>query len=687
MGLPVEAGKAKRHTFKPNQPMTTQNNKGHQPDPDDHGREADPADRRLASGRGGDGHGANPDNQLTDERCAECAAALVEDQRYCLQCGARRGLPRLDFTAYWKVAPPSDGAPSGPTAPWGGGDARETQSSSQATRSSAPSRRLGALLLAAVLAGGILAGAALGPNPPNSPAEDSSLAERAVAALVANTGLDAAAPASTPTAASASTPAADTSASATPPAEHPAASKHASSSANPASSESSGSGGPESGSPGGSSTEGGSSEGSSEGGPSEGSSSKGSSKGSEAAPGTPIKLPPIKHVWLISLSGTDLATATKSPSGSYLRKQLLPKGALLSGYTLTAPSSLANGIAVLSGQGVNLDTEQNCPTYSDLQPPAVSSTGLAEGVGCVYPAPVQTLADEMTAAGLTWKAYVQGMESGQATPTAAASAAAPATARPAATSPADPAAGSPAASAGASCRHPEPGTPDPDQTPSPGAPYLTYRNPFVYFHSLLDGGACAGEDVDYTHLQSDLATPSSTPNLSWIVPSACDDGSATPCSPGAPAGLAPAQSFLEEVVPRILATAAYREGGLIAIAPDSAPASTHSGRSGSSGSPGSGTSGSSGSPGSTPSGSAAKPVGALLLSPFVRPGAQISESLNDFSLLKSLSRLFGVLPLGHANDPTVASFGAAVYGSSGKAAKASSTAKKAAQAAPTTAGG
>ena len=429
-------------------------------------------------------------------------------------------------------------------------------------RSSAPSRRLGALLLAAVLAGGILAGAALGPNPPNSPAEDSTLAERAVAALVAGTGMErATAPASTPTTASAST--ADTSASAgTPPAEHPAASKHASSSDNPPSSESSGSGGPESGSPGSSSTEGGSSEASSEGGPSEGSSSKGSSKGSEAAPGTPIKLPPIKHIWLISLSATDLlAAATKSPSGSYLHKQLLPKGALLSGYTLTAPSSLANGIALLSGQGVNLDTEQNCPTYNDLQPPTVSSTGLAEGVGCVYPAPVQTLADELTAAGLTWKAYVQSMEGGQSSSTAAASAAAPASASPSAASPTNPPAGNSAASTISSCRHPETGAPDPYQTPSSGAPYLTYRNPFVYFHSLLDGGACAGEDVDYTHLQSDLAAPPSTPNLSWIVPSACDDGSATPCSRGAPAGLAPAQSFLEEVVPRILATAAYREGG------------------------------------------------------------------------------------------------------------------------------
>jgi len=164
--------------------------------------------------------------------------------------------------------------------------------------------------------------------------------------------------------------------------------------------------------------------------------------------------------------------------------------------------------------------------------------------------------------------------------------------------------------------------------------------------------------VDFTRLQSDLASTANTSNLNWIVPSACDDGSNAPCSTGAPAGLTPTDDFLKEVVPRILATAAYREGGLIAIVPDSGP----------------GVAGS----------ASTKPVGALLLSPFVHAGVHVSESLNDFSLLKSLSRLFGVLPLGHANDPTVASFGAAVYGSSGKAAKSASTAKKAAQAAPTT---
>lgn len=169
----------------------------------------------------------------------------------------------------------------------------------------------------------------------------------------------------------------------------------------------------------------------------------------------------------------------------------------------------------------------------------------------------------------------------------------------------------------------------------PGNSYLTFRNPFVYFHSLLDGGACASNDVDLERLRSDLATPTSTPSLNWIVPSACDDGSSSPCTPGAPDGLGAADSFLKEVVPQILATAAYRKEGLIAIVPDSAPAASAS--------------------------AAAKPVGALLLSPFVHSGVHVSEPLNDFSLLKSLSRLFGVLPLGHANDPSAVSLGATVY--------------------------
>jgi hypothetical protein len=641
---------------------------------------------------------------MAREGCAGCGATLLEDQRYCLQCGLRRGKPRLDFTAFWKslsltgaqapapwdLASQSQ-ARGGPRAP-GNAQARAgiaqggPPTTSKSWLDGAPPRRAVGALAAAVLAAGIVAGAALGPSPTNSPADSSTLAERALAGLVASaSGPQAAAPVPARTSAQ-STPAPPT-ASAVPAKAKPA----------PPASEA---GSPSQGSAPGESPSGTGSQGSSPEGPSKG------SQESEKAPGTPVKLPPIKHVWVIALSGVSFsATSSQAQTDPYLAKQLVSKGTLLSNYTLTAPGALANGIALLSGQGVNLDTEQNCPTYSEVQPPTVSTSGLAEGVGCVYPAAVQTLADELTAAGLTWKAYVQGMESGQssAAPATASATNAPATGAGSTAGAAPQSAGAPQSTPGTtpqptgapqptpgatpqpagapqptpgatpqsagsmSCRHPTLGAPDPNQAPTPGDPYLTFRNPFVYFHSLLDGGACASDDVDLAHLQSDLATLPSTPSLSWIVPSACEDGSSTTCAPGSPSGLAPADRFLQEVVPQILATAAYREGGLIAIIPDSAPTSPNSAA----------------SPGSAaPTEAIAKPVGALLLSPFVRAGAHVGESLNDFSLLKSLSRLFGVLPLGHANDPSVVSFGATVYSSSGAAAKVASTAKKAAQAAP-----
>jgi zinc-ribbon domain len=38
---------------------------------------------------------------MTDQpRCRSCGAELAKDQRYCLNCGARQGEPRLDFRQY-----------------------------------------------------------------------------------------------------------------------------------------------------------------------------------------------------------------------------------------------------------------------------------------------------------------------------------------------------------------------------------------------------------------------------------------------------------------------------------------------------------------------------------------------------------------------------------------------------------
>jgi hypothetical protein len=54
---------------------------------------------------------------MSDETtCRSCGAQLAEDQRYCLNCGERRGEPRIDFRQFEAppVQPPSEVTPTAP---------------------------------------------------------------------------------------------------------------------------------------------------------------------------------------------------------------------------------------------------------------------------------------------------------------------------------------------------------------------------------------------------------------------------------------------------------------------------------------------------------------------------------------------------------------------------------------------
>lgn len=331
------------------------------------------------------------------------------------------------------------------------------------------------------------------------------------------------------------------------------------------------------------------------------------SKGA-AGPVPAALLAQIQHVWVISLSGESFEGALASQSSApYLTKQLIPQGTLLAHYSLVAASPSANDIALLSGQGPNPETEKGCPTYTTLTPATLDSKGLAEGSGCVYPSAAHTLADQAAEAALTWRAYVQDMA---------------------------PAASGSQTAAGSTCRHPVLGSSEPASSLSPGNDYQLARNPFVFFDSLIESQACAKDDVDLTQLSADLSDSANTPNLSWIVPAACDDGAAASCGTGAQSGLAGADAFLKQVVPEITATADYKQHGLILICFDS-PASA--------------------------SGKDPQQVGALLLSPFVNAGKRNEEAFNTYSLLKSLDRLFGVPLLGHAADQGVSELNTEVY--------------------------
>ncbi len=352
-------------------------------------------------------------------------------------------------------------------------------------------------------------------------------------------------------------------------------------------------------------------------------------------------LPSVKHVFMIVLAdqGFNEAFGPNSPA-PYLAKTLRGQGELLSNYYAVAQGELANEVALISGQGPTPQTAANCPNYTEISPGTAAAEGQVTGSGCVYPAATLTLPGQLTAAGKTWKAYVEGIANGGA--------------------------GEPS-----SCRHPALGAADPDQAPLPGDAYETWRNPFVYFDSLSGSSECAQDDVGLEQLQPDLQAASSTPSLSYIVPSACHDGSEVPCEAGQPAGLAAAEPFLKTVVPEIEASPAYKEGGLIAITADQAPQTGPNADSSSCcGTPAYPNLPASSAPPS--GGGAVKPsgggghVGLLLISPFVKPGsADESSYYNHFSLLLSIEELFGLKPLGYAANSVVSGFESAVYNNAG----------------------
>lgn len=353
-------------------------------------------------------------------------------------------------------------------------------------------------------------------------------------------------------------------------------------------------------------------------------------------------LPPVQHVFVIVLADHGFEeTYGPSSTATYIAKTLPEKGELLSNYYAVTSGDLANEIALISGQGPNLATAANCPEYKDFAAPTLSATtGQAEGEGCIYPAETETLPGQLAAAKKSWKVYVGGIGNGQA-------------------------------GESTTCRHPTIGEADPAQAPRPGDPYETWRNPFVYFHSIVDSPECAEREVGLEQLSVDLKKEARTPSFSYIAPDACHDGGETPCEPGAPVGLAAAQPWLETVIGEIEASPAYKTSGLIAITSAQARQDL----------PEPDTSACCGTPEypNLPAPEVAPPVtsgpvkesggggrvGMLLLSPFVAPGS-VNETgyYNHFSFLLSVGELLEVTPpLGYAAEPVLTAFDSTVFNS------------------------
>ena len=257
-------------------------------------------------------------------------------------------------------------------------------------------------------------------------------------------------------------------------------------------------------------------------------------------------------MFLIVLSDRRL---TKSFDGAaragYLAGALRRQGELILNYYAVAGSPLANEIALTSGQGPTAQTASDCPVFSRIHPGRKGPRGQILGTGCVYPPATRTLAGQLTSAGDSWKAYLQGVGTqGASADRASADGAGTGTA--------------------SACKVPKLGSKQP-QAARTSTSYLAWRNPFIYFRSLTAGSTCRSHEVGLGQLANDLKSAATTPSLAYIVPSPCNDGSEAPCKPHAAPGLAGANRFLKSVVPEIKHSPAYQDGGLIAITFDQAP--------------------------------------------------------------------------------------------------------------------
>jgi hypothetical protein len=229
-----------------------------------------------------------------------------------------------------------------------------------------------------------------------------------------------------------------------------------------------------------------------------------------AAGARPYRQPPVRHVWVIVLENENYASTFGDPTADpYLAQTLPAQGALLQDYYATGHESNDNYLSLVSGQPPNAETQADCQLFSDFAGALELPGGVESGEGCVYPASVQNIGTQLSAAGRKWKAYQQDM-------------------------------GNDPTRESAACGHPALNSLDETQKAQAGDGYAARHDPFVYFHSVIDEQAYCNEHVvalggpdgtmpagalrRETGLASDLGRLASTPRFSFITPNLCADG-------------------------------------------------------------------------------------------------------------------------------------------------------------------
>jgi hypothetical protein len=369
-----------------------------------------------------------------------------------------------------------------------------------------------------------------------------------------------------------------------------------------------------------------------------------------AAPTTPgVTAPPVigataptsksvGHVFMIVLENKSYSRAFgATPGSSYLGTTLPSMGVLLRQYYGTGHASLDNYITMISGQPPNAITQADCPVFMDMSPGVVDPTSIGNiviGQGCVFPTATSNIADQLEAAKLTWKGYMQDIDDGTTH----------------------------------SCRHPAINSQDTTESATAANQYATRHDPFMYFHSIIDDQArCDAHVIDLKLMDADLQSEATTPNFSFITPDLCADGHDSTCAdPTQPGGFAGIDAFLRTVVPKIISSPAFLKDGLLLITFDESDDNPTDGNNAccdeqtgpNTTAPGAGNAGTNPTFLTYAGGGI---IGGVIISPFTKPGTVSDVPYNHYSMLRSVENLFGLGHIGFAAQDGLVPFGADVY--------------------------
>ncbi len=267
----------------------------------------------------------------------------------------------------------------------------------------------------------------------------------------------------------------------------------------------------------------------------------------------------IKHVWVIVLENKAFNasfTPLEGTQGQYLSK-LPAQGALLTQYYGTGHSSLDNYLSMVSGQAPLTDTESDCPAYTQMSGSYDNTPGTANygqfvsgaganapagDNGCVYPATVPTVFNQLNKSNVSWKLYAQDVGNSDGSYDSG--------------TPNNPINQTPTADCAGAAATVGP-APSPTQTSNPDAKatspyyvngsanpsdqYVAKHNPLPWFESLMPAseGGTGGETCAHhlvglfgpnDQLYKDLQSPASTPEFNYIVPDNCSNGHDAVCA-------------------------------------------------------------------------------------------------------------------------------------------------------------